>query len=107
MFLIVAQTIFSNTLRDQIVQLVPDANAALIIAAGARSVRQVVSGEQLAGVLQAYSTSVDRVMYLGVAIGASAFAFACGLGWKDIRVEKRKRGREAQSNDADAPTLIV
>ncbi|KAI4867402.1 MFS general substrate transporter [Hypoxylon rubiginosum] len=106
-FLIVAQTIFSNTLRDQIVQLVPDANAALIIAAGARSVRQVVSGEQLAGVLQAYSTSVDRVMYLGVAIGASAFAFACGLGWKDIRVEKRKRGREAQSNDADAPTLIV
>ncbi|KAI6085886.1 MFS general substrate transporter [Hypoxylon rubiginosum] len=95
--LIVAQTVFSSSLRDQLTQLVPDADAALIIAAGARSVRQVVSGEQLAGVLQAYSVSVDRVMYLGVATSAAAFAFACGLGWKDIRVE---RGRKSRSSEA-------
>ena len=89
-FLIAAQTFFSNTLREQIEQHVPGVNSELIIAAGARSVRQLVSGEQLAGVLQAYSTSVDRVMYLGIGIGAASFAFAWGLGWKDIRVEKKK-----------------
>ena len=39
---------------------------------------------------QAYSTSVDRVMYLGIGISAAAFAFAWRLGWKDIRAEKWK-----------------
>jgi len=89
-FLTAAQTIFSNSLHKTIKQYAPGVNPELIIAAGARSVRQLVSGEQLAGVLQAYSTSVDRVMYLGTGIGAASFAFAWGLGWKDIRVEKKK-----------------
>ncbi|KAI0160958.1 MFS general substrate transporter [Hypoxylon sp. FL1284] len=107
-FLIVAQTIFSNSLRDRIEALVPGTDAGRIIAAGARSVRAVVPpGPQLAGVLQAYADSVDRVMYLGVAISAAAFVFAWGLGWKDVRVEKRKRGAEIPSNDAETPALIV
>lgn len=58
--------------------------------AGARSIRKLVSGEQLVGVLKAYSTSIDRVMYLSIGIGVVSFAFAWGLGRKDMRMEKEK-----------------
>ena len=88
-FLIAANATFSNSLRQQLQQRIgaigvgPD----VIINAGVRSIRDLVSGSQLALVLQAYSNSVDRVMYLGIAVSVAAFAFAWGLGWKDIRVE--------------------
>ncbi|KAL2866060.1 MDR family MFS transporter [Aspergillus lucknowensis] len=88
-FLIAAQTIFSNILRDEITKHAPGVDANLIIAAGARSIRNFVSSEQLARVLEAYSTAIDGVMYLGVGISVAAFVFAGGLGWKDIRVNKK------------------
>ena len=89
-FLVAAQAIFINTLRQQIEHHVAGVNTEAIIVAGARSIRKLVSGVQLAGVLEAYSTSVDRIMYLGIGIGVVSFAFAWGLGWKDIRAEKEK-----------------
>jgi hypothetical protein len=90
-FLVAANAIFSNSLRQQLQQrataigIAPD----VIVGAGVRSIRQLVSGEKLALVLQAYSNSVDRVMYLGIAASVATFAFAWGLGWKDIRVERK------------------
>ncbi|KAH8892007.1 MFS general substrate transporter [Thozetella sp. PMI_491] len=99
-FLVAAQAIFSNTLREQIQENVSGVNPDLIIIAGARSVRQLVSGAQLVGVLQAYSTAVNRVMYLGIGLSTVAFAFAWGLGWKDVRKKKdgpRKPEMEGES----------
>lgn len=90
-FLIAANALFSNSLRRQLQQRVavigvgPD----VIIDAGVRSIRKLVSGDQLVAVLQAYSKSVDQVMYLGIAVSVASFAFAWGLGWKDIRVERQ------------------
>ncbi|KIW67595.1 hypothetical protein PV04_06833 [Phialophora macrospora] len=90
-FLVAANAIFSNSLRKQLQQrataigIAPD----IIVGAGVRSIRQLVSGEKLALVLQAYSNSVDCVMYLGIAASVATFAFAWGLGWKDIRVERK------------------
>lgn len=43
--------LFSNSLRKQILQNVPGVNPELIIAAGARSIRKLVSGKELAGAL--------------------------------------------------------
>ena len=96
MFLIAAQTIFSNSLREQLNQRVPGVNAEVLIAAGARSIRKLVAGEQLTGVLVAYTTAIDRVMYLGVGLSVMSFVFAMGLGWKDIRVEKKKENRDSE-----------
>lgn len=90
-FLVVANAIFSNSLRRELksrraeVKVDPD----VIIGAGAHAVRTLVSGNELTAVLQAYSNSVDHVMYLGVALSTATFAFAWGLGWKDIRVQKK------------------
>ncbi|KAH6853170.1 major facilitator superfamily-domain-containing protein, partial [Chaetomium sp. MPI-CAGE-AT-0009] len=89
--LVAANAIFSNTLRSQLQQRIAVTRIApdVIINSGVRSVRQLASGAQLAAVLQAYSNSVDTVMYLGIAVSVAAFAFAWGLGWKDIRVARQ------------------
>lgn len=87
-FTVAAQVIFSNSLRDQILQLAPGVDPDLIIDSGARSIRDLVSAQQLPAVLLAYCRSVDYVMYLGIAISVLSFAFAWGLGWKDIRLTK-------------------
>ena len=89
--LIAANAIFSNSLRQQLQQRIDTLGVApdIIINAGVRSFRKIVSGDKLAAVLQSYSNSVDHVMYLGISLSIAAFAFAWGLGWKDIRVQKK------------------
>jgi putative Mn2+ efflux pump MntP len=91
--LIAANAIFSNSLRRQLQDHVADIGIApeVIINAGIRSVRQLFErdSQPLAIVLQAYSDSVDKVMYLGIAVSIAAFAFGWGLGFRDIRVERK------------------
>ncbi|KAL9082890.1 MAG: hypothetical protein Q9165_008743 [Trypethelium subeluteriae] len=84
-WLTLAQTVFSNSLHSALKKDAPGANAAAITAGGARMIRNIVSAQQLPGVLRAYSKGVDSTMYLGIGIGVVAFACAWGLGWKDIR----------------------
>jgi hypothetical protein len=85
-----ANAIFSNTLRKQLQERVQDVaiDPDVIVAAGVRSIRAVVSDGQLAATLEAYSNSIDTVMYLGAGVAVAAFGFAWGLGFKDIRKEK-------------------
>lgn len=108
-FLVAANAIFSNSLRQQLQQRVAAIGIApdVIIDAGVRSIRKLVSGDQLAAVLQAYSNSVDHVMYLGIGVSVAAFAFAWGLGWKDIRVERKLnaiQSSETEDEELAPPT---
>ena len=99
--LVAANAIFSNTLRSQLQQLLPITGIApdAIINSGVRSVRELVPvGAPLAAVLQAYSNSADTVMYLGIAVSVAAFAFAWGLGWKDIRVARKLNAIKAEGS---------
>ncbi|KAH8674170.1 major facilitator superfamily domain-containing protein [Xylariales sp. PMI_506] len=88
--LVAANAIFSNVLRSELQQRFAEIGLSAddIINVGVRSIRELVSGNRLVAVLQAYSNSVDRVMYLGIAVSIAAFAFGWGLGFKDIRKEK-------------------
>ena len=101
--LVAANAVFSNSLRKQLedriglIGLDPE----VIINSGARSFRQLVSGTALAATLEAYSESIDTVMYLGIGVSVAAFAFAWGLGWKDIRVEKRLNAITQASDSED------
>jgi hypothetical protein len=85
--LITANTIFSNSLRDQLQQRITEIGVSpdVIVGAGVRSIRDLVSGAQLDAVLDAYAASIDRVMYLGIGTAVMILVFAWGLGWKDIR----------------------
>ncbi|KAG6361750.1 hypothetical protein INS49_009978 [Diaporthe citri] len=96
-----ANAIFSNTLRSQLqdrrgeIGIDPE----VIIDAGVRGIRDFVRSQELAATLEAYSESIDAVMYLGIAVAIAAFAFGWGLGFKDIRKEKKLQ--ELRSSDSD------
>ncbi|KAK2762622.1 hypothetical protein FQN54_000795 [Arachnomyces sp. PD_36] len=88
--LIAANAIFSNSLRQQLLQRAAEISLSpdIIVDAGVRSIRNLVSGSQLIAVLTAYAESIDRVMYLGIGVSAAVLVFSPGLGWKDIRKTK-------------------
>lgn len=102
-FLIVANAVFSNSLRRLLkpqsskIGISPKA----IVEVGARGLRKLIpGGERLDIVLQAYTDSVDNVMYVGIGVACVAFAFAWGLGFKDIRKEKAKKDPQATKSAA-------
>lgn len=89
--LVAGNALFSNSLQKELQKRIasigtsPDA----IVAAGVRSIRQLVSGSALAAVLEAYCEAIDDVMYFGIGLSLAMLLFAWGLGWKDVRkVEK-------------------
>ncbi|KAI1205136.1 MFS multidrug transporter [Annulohypoxylon truncatum] len=90
LFVTTAQSIFNNSMRTTLSESAPGVDIEKIMAGGATAVRSLVSGQQLDEVLTAYAVSVDRVMYIAAALGAVAFGFGCGLGWKDIRKGRRQ-----------------
>lgn len=85
LFLSFSDTIFTNSLKTLIPKYVPSANAQIVIDAGATGFRKVITGTDLAGVLIAYATSVDRVFYLTAGMAVGCFVFAWGMGWTDMR----------------------
>jgi hypothetical protein len=87
-FLTFSDVIFSTGLKTLIPKYEPDVSAQVVIAAGATGIRDVVSDQNLPGVLKAYAKSVDHVFYLVAAMGVVAFVFSFGMGWKDIRKKK-------------------
>ncbi|KAF8860071.1 hypothetical protein BDZ45DRAFT_649189 [Acephala macrosclerotiorum] len=79
-FLTIAQTIFSNGLKNSIPKHAPGANVEAVLQAGATSFRSVVMSDQVDGVLKAYSVSVGHVFYLICGACVDAFCFGWGMG---------------------------
>jgi hypothetical protein len=100
--LIAANAIFSNRLRHSLQQRIdiigipPD----VIVGAGVRSVRELVSGPALEATLEAYCKAIDAVMYLGIGVSACILPFAWGLGWKDVRKVKKLHAITEQTGSA-------
>ncbi|KAJ5084609.1 hypothetical protein NUU61_009188 [Penicillium alfredii] len=93
MFLTFTDVILDNGLKSLVPKYAPHANAQAIIAAGATGFRSVVAGRDLAGVLQAYSKSINHVFYMAAALGVCCLIFASGMGWKDVRMKKPAAGQ--------------
>ena len=88
-FLTLGQTIFTSSLRVEILKYAPSVDSNTIIAAGATAIRVLITDKsQLAGVLLAVSRSLNRVFYLTAGAAVGSFCFAWGMGWKDIRKKK-------------------
>lgn len=85
LFLSFGDTVFTNSLRSTLENFMPVTQADTIAHAGAYGFRKVVPDGQLSAVLKAYSTSVDRVFYMMVALAGLCFIFSWGLGWVDVR----------------------
>jgi hypothetical protein len=93
------ETIFTNSLRETIPTYANGVNPEAIIAAGATGFSDIITNPtQLAGVLIAYSKSIDRVFYLAIGCSCACFFCAWGMGWKDIR---KKSKTELQAGDVE------
>ncbi|KAJ5382596.1 hypothetical protein N7517_000507 [Penicillium concentricum] len=99
-FLIVANSIFTNGLRAELQKHIAEigVNPDILISTGLNSIRSLVSGDKLALALECYTTAISHVMYLGIGVSVATFAFGWGLGWVDIRKVKK-----LQAIQADAP----
>lgn len=82
------QTAFNAGLRSGLVKYAPGVDAAAVIHAGATDVEGIVSGANYAGVIEAYNFAIRNCFYLGTGCGVAVFAFAWGVGWKNVKKEK-------------------
>lgn len=100
-FVVVGEVIFTQQLVKQILAHAPSVSveAALAAGASASSVRALVpdGSPELAGVLLAFSNSVDKVFYMLMGLCLAGFVAAFGMGWVDIRKNAKKP--EAQSEN--------
>lgn len=87
-FLTLGDLVFSSGLKEFIPKYAPNVSPEVIISAGATGIRDVVSSQDLAGVLRAYAKGVDHVFYMSAGLGVACLIFSFGMGWKDIRVKK-------------------
>ncbi|KAL5418675.1 hypothetical protein PMIN04_007235 [Paraphaeosphaeria minitans] len=96
-FLVVANTIFTQCLVKKLGQYAPSISpqAALEAGSSADAVRKLVDPSkpwEVDGVLNAYSESLKNIWLMLVAFAGLAFICSFGMGWVDVR--KKKAGKE-------------
>jgi hypothetical protein len=89
-FLSVGELIFDHSLTSGLKTYAPTTDIPAVLDAGATAFRQVVSPEQVSGVIEAYAHAIDNVFYLGTATAAATFFFAWGLGWHKVTKKATK-----------------
>ncbi|KAF2451175.1 efflux pump protein [Karstenula rhodostoma CBS 690.94] len=104
-FLVVANTIFTQSLIKKLGQYAPSVSpqAALEAGSSADAVRKLVDPSkpwEVDGVLNAYSESLKNIWLMLVAFAGLAFICAFGMGWVDVRkknADKEEKEREEES----------
>lgn len=99
--LTISNTLFDNSLVAKLGSYVPGLDVEKVIRAGANGFRAVVTEDQLPGVLNAYSDSLNLVFWIGVASAICIFCLAWGMGWNDIREKKNSKATREESTDGD------
>lgn len=105
-------TILTNSVREVLVAQAPQVDVAAVLAAGATGFRSVVPADQIADVVAAYSTGIDRIFYLATAAVAACFPFCFGLGWTNIKKKEsaksagnEERGESAKSTEGEVTVI--
>jgi hypothetical protein len=86
-FMVVASTVFNQSLQSELIANIHDADPAEIMAVGATGFRNLpgLTPDDLTAILWSYSNSVDRTFYVAAAVIALAFVASFFLGWVDLR----------------------
>lgn len=97
-FIIIANTIFTQTLTSTLPKYAPRVSIqdALQAGASASAIQHLVqnSRDQLDGVLKAYSESLGNIWYLLVGFSCAMFCVSFGMGWVDVREKKDEQADE-------------
>lgn len=84
--LTVCNVIFNASLRTELHEKAPHADAAAIIRSGATGYRLILENPgDLEAVEAAYAASVARVFYLVASVAAACGLVLWGMGWIDLR----------------------
>ena len=81
----VAQSIFSNALRQKLADSVPGVDPDTIIKAGATNIPAATAPQNLSAVVEAYNYAVDRAFILSIAAGGVALLSIFGMEWKNLK----------------------
>ena len=105
-WLVAANAIFNNGLRQELEARYSEigVDPAIIVDIGATSIRQLLSGDRLVAALECYTSAICHVMYLGIGLSIATFVFGTGLGWKDIRVQKKLEAIKLDESPSDSPS---
>ncbi|KAK2762494.1 MFS multidrug transporter [Colletotrichum kahawae] len=87
--LALGNAIFVGALKADLPVFAPDVDPDLVIGTGATGFRKVVAPVALPGVLMAYVSSIDKEFFLSLGLAIASFCFAWGMGWKDLRPNKK------------------
>lgn len=107
-FLVVANTIFTQSLIKKVTQYAPSVSPQAALAAGSSpgAVRNLVDPDkpwELEGVLNAYNDSLKNIWYMLIAFAGMAFICAFGMGWVDVRKKKGSADVKKQSEVEEDP----
>nr|XP_036580464.1 MFS multidrug transporter [Colletotrichum truncatum]KAF6788376.1 MFS multidrug transporter [Colletotrichum truncatum] len=91
-----ASVTFDSMLRAKVEERFANATVVeTILNVGATSFRKSFSGEDLAGILGAYSESIQVVFLLAAGLSALSIPFAWGMGSFKVNVKKSEKGKKA------------
>lgn len=85
LFISVAQNVFTNKLLSNLEAIVPDLNPAIVLAAGATNLKNVVDPKDLSGVLTAYNGAIVNCFYVSVALAVVSIFGAVFMEWKSVK----------------------
>ncbi|OGM48398.1 MFS toxin efflux pump [Aspergillus bombycis] len=88
LFVSIAQNVFQNQLRKNILARAPGVDVAKVVGAGATMLRQAVSKDILPTVLEAYNNAITETFYAAVAIGTIALFAALPIQWLSVKGKK-------------------
>ncbi|KAL3291979.1 MFS multidrug transporter [Colletotrichum asianum] len=96
--LALGNAIFVGALKADLPVFAPDVDPDLVIGAGATGFRKVVAQVALPGVLMAYVSSIDKEFFLSLGLAIASFCFAWGMGWRDLRPNKKPTKPDSSSS---------
>ncbi|KAJ4352555.1 uncharacterized protein N0V89_007904 [Didymosphaeria variabile] len=109
-FLVVANTIFTQSLIKKLAQYAPSVSPQKALEAGssADAVRKLVAPDrpwEVDGVLNAYSESLKNIWLMLVAFASIAFLCSFGMGWVDVRKKKGGKDEKKESEVEEEHTV--
>ncbi|KAL5480187.1 hypothetical protein ACEPAI_1457 [Sanghuangporus weigelae] len=81
----VAETIFTNTLINQVPKHSQGVDGHVIASSGATTLRQIIPSDQLQGVLEAYMYALQRTFILPIVASALSFIISLFMEWRSVK----------------------
>ncbi|KAJ7104358.1 major facilitator superfamily domain-containing protein [Mycena belliarum] len=95
LFISIAQNVFTNKLVSGLVAHVPGVSPALVLSAGATSLKDAVPPQSLPAVLEVYNQALVATFYVSIAMACISLVGALVVEWRSIKGKSIEMGAGA------------